>query len=111
MLTWLGITTGVDHCSSVLEVCYQSPILIPVIDGGRHVYDDQLRDTFSSPDRHTLGAKLKQAHSKILTRLLAERAGRQYRVMNESNNLPRFLLSGPRQGLPVHSATLVHGLP
>ncbi|EGQ5295439.1 phosphoethanolamine transferase [Enterobacter cloacae] len=60
MLTWLGITTGVDHCSSVLEVCYQSPILIPVIDGGRHIYDyDQLRDTFSSPDRHTPWRKAK----------------------------------------------------
>ncbi|WP_395306669.1 sulfatase-like hydrolase/transferase [Enterobacter sichuanensis] len=60
MLTWLGITTGVDQCSSVLEACYQAPTLIPVIDGGRHIYDyDQLRDTFSSPDRHTPWRKAK----------------------------------------------------
>ena len=60
MLTWLGITTGVDQCSSVLEACYQAPTLIPVIDGGRHIYDyDQLRETFSSPDRHTPWRKAK----------------------------------------------------
>lgn len=60
MLTWLGITTGVDQCSSMLEACYQAPTLIPVIDGGRHIYDyDQLRDTFSSPDRHTPWRKAK----------------------------------------------------
>ena len=60
MLTWLGITTGVDQCSSVLAACYQAPTLIPVIDGGRHIYDyDQLRETFSSPDRHTPWRKAK----------------------------------------------------
>lgn len=52
MLTWLGITTGVENCSSVLETCYTEPSMFPVMDGGRHIFDyDQLRDTFSSPDK------------------------------------------------------------
>lgn len=54
MLTWLGISTGVQNCSSVLETCYQQQTQISVMDGGRHIFKyDQLRNTFSSPDRNT----------------------------------------------------------
>lgn len=60
MLSWLGISTGIENCSSILEKCYQQPTLFPVMDGGRHIFDyDQLRDTFSSPDRHTPWRKAK----------------------------------------------------
>lgn len=60
MLSWLGISTGIENCSSVLETCYQEPTLLPVMDGGRHIFDyDQLRETFSSPDKNTPWRKAK----------------------------------------------------
>ena len=44
----------------ILEKCYQQSTLFPVMDGGRHIFDyDQLRDTFSSTDRHTPWRKAK----------------------------------------------------
>ncbi|MDK9364351.1 phosphoethanolamine transferase [Lelliottia wanjuensis] len=60
MLSWLGISTGNENCSSVLETCYQEPTLLPVMDGGRHIFDyDQLRETFSSPGKNTPWRKAK----------------------------------------------------
>ncbi|UQC69381.1 hypothetical protein C0560_00695 [Lelliottia sp. AC1] len=60
MLSWLGISTGAENCRSVLETCYQESTLLPVMDGGRHIFDyDQLRDTFSSPDKKTPWRKAK----------------------------------------------------
>ncbi|MGY5369845.1 phosphoethanolamine transferase [Enterobacter oligotrophicus] len=54
MLSWLGISTGIENCSSLLETCHQEQTLFSVMDGGRHIFDyDQLRDTFISPDRKT----------------------------------------------------------
>jgi len=60
MLSWLGISTGIENCQSLLETCYQGSTLLSVMDGGRHIFDyDQLRDTFSSPARDTPWRKAK----------------------------------------------------
>ncbi len=60
MLNWLGISTGVKNCLSVLETCYQEPTSLPVMDGGRHIFDyNQLRNTFSSQDLNTPWRKAK----------------------------------------------------
>jgi len=54
MLNWLGISTGIENCHSVLGTCYQKPTALPVMDGGRHIFEySQLRDTFSSQDKKT----------------------------------------------------------
>jgi glucan phosphoethanolaminetransferase (alkaline phosphatase superfamily) len=54
MLNWLGISTGIENCHSVLGTCYQKSTAFPVMDGGRHIFEySQLRDTFSSVDKKT----------------------------------------------------------
>lgn len=54
MLNWLGISTGIENCHSVLGTCYQKSTAFPVMDGGRHIFEySQLRDTFSSADKKT----------------------------------------------------------
>lgn len=54
MLNWLGISTGIENCHSVLDTCYQKSTAFPVMDGGRHIFEySQLRDTFSSVDKKT----------------------------------------------------------
>jgi glucan phosphoethanolaminetransferase (alkaline phosphatase superfamily) len=54
MLSLMGISTGVSHCESPLEACYKPETSFPVMDGGRHIFDyDDLRDTFSSPEKNT----------------------------------------------------------
>lgn len=54
MLNWLGISTGIENCHSVLGTCYQKSTAFPVMDGGRHIFEySQLRDTFDSADKKT----------------------------------------------------------
>ncbi|HHS8857808.1 TPA: phosphoethanolamine transferase [Klebsiella aerogenes] len=61
MLSWLGISTGIENCDSLLEKCYQPESQISVMDGGRHIFNyDQLRNTFSAPDQKTPWRKVKR---------------------------------------------------
>lgn len=54
MLNWLGISTGIENCHSVLGTCYQKSTALPVMDGGRHIFEySQLRDAFDSADKKT----------------------------------------------------------
>ncbi|MCS2148738.1 phosphoethanolamine transferase [Scandinavium manionii] len=51
ILSLMGISTGIPHCKSPLEPCYQPETSFSVMDGGRHIFEyDDLRSNFSSPD-------------------------------------------------------------